>query len=280
MRTLPDQRSVIFPWAELPCDLLWLVIKLALRMDAASLLPLHCVDLRARRTVEQMSLEMRRISLNSSQFRSRGLTRLLRICGAMPRLRLLALDRLRIGNSGVGDLASSLSRGAAPLLRNLSLSGNRFGNKGMTSLSHAIRDGALSHCAQLLLHGNRIRDGGVAALAQALSDGALPSLSILTLSENWIADCGVARLSEALAAMPRLAALYVQHNQTDPAFRTTPLCTALARGAAPCLREVHMDMSHLALTALSYGHYARPKTNVHLYKAGPLPYWTVKINAV
>ncbi|XP_072133517.1 NACHT, LRR and PYD domains-containing protein 3-like [Mobula birostris] len=109
------------------------------------------------------------------------------------KIRKLGLRGVRISDSAVDDLVSSLSANTS--LTELILSFNQMGDSGVKMLSVALRNPGCK-IQTLGLESVSLRESGVEDLASALS--ANPSLTELNLSKNNLEDSGVKLVSAAL----------------------------------------------------------------------------------
>jgi hypothetical protein len=110
--------------------------------------------------------------------------------GALPRLKILHLYNVAIGDAGLVALAPALRR--RPALEHLRLYGNPFGDQGLAALvapppppagALSPPTGVLTKLKALGLINTQITDAGCAALAAALDSGALPALEVVHISD-------------------------------------------------------------------------------------------------
>ena len=125
--------------------------------------------------------------------------------GALPRLKILALNNAAIGDAALLALAPALRR--LPALEVLDLRSNPFGDEGLAALlappppagAPLPPSGVLTKLKTLDLNFTQITDAGCAALAAGLDSGALPALERLHLYGIPASTTAKAALCEALA---------------------------------------------------------------------------------
>jgi hypothetical protein len=96
----------------------------------------------------------------------------------------LNLGRNECRDDGAIAIAVALAKGAMPKLRVLALNDNRIGDAGLSALGRAASDGAMKELRHLFLMKNTVAEPGCRALATALSAGAWPSLTELVMHHN------------------------------------------------------------------------------------------------
>ena len=88
------------------------------------------------------------------------------------------LYKNNIGDAGLTALAKAVESGALPALRILALNANKIGDAGLTALADACASGALAQLTTLGLAQNQIGDTGLSSLAAAVGNGALNQLQV------------------------------------------------------------------------------------------------------
>jgi hypothetical protein len=146
--------------------------------------------------------------------------------GALPRLTLLSLDNMHVGEAGASALAAALDRGALPRLESLFLNNTGIGDAGLVALAPALRRRPALEC--LYLYGNPFGDEGLAALVAPPPPAGAPPLPT--------------------EGLKKLRTLYLDYTQVSDAG-CAALATALDSGALPPLEHLHIPLDHIPASA-------------------------------
>lgn len=134
------------------------------------------------------------------------------LCAQPSAIRVLCLDSCPKLLAGPGLQEFGAALGACRSLSSLSLSHNKLGDRGIGILASGL--GQARRLRRLLLRGNRLTAEGARALAFF---GLGPALRELRLKGNSLGDEGVVAICEALAGRPRVEVLEVSGNEVTKA---------------------------------------------------------------